>query len=89
MRERKQHVRSGREKEEKPFLLVCDSSQSMDLSEFWIKVRREVRRWAGAVGGCRVRRESHRAAGSFSRGNEQDWPCRQSEEDRQAAATLL
>lgn len=43
----------------------------------------------GAVRGCRVRRESHRTAGSFSQGIEQDWPCRQSEEDRQAAATLL
>lgn len=75
----------GREKEEKPLLLVCDSSQNMDLSAFWIKVGR----WAGDVRGCRVRRESHRAAGSFSQGNEQDWPCRQPGEDKQAAATLL
>lgn len=89
MRERKQHVSLGRAEKEKPFLLVCDSSQSMELSAFWTEVGREARRWAGAVRGCRVRRESHRAAGSFSRGNEQDWPCRQAEEDRQAAATLL
>lgn len=84
MRERKQHVKAGKRRRNH-CCFVCDSSQSMDLSAFWIKVGR----WAGDVRGCRVRRESHRAAGSFSQGNEQDWPCRQPGEDKQAAATLL
>lgn len=51
MRERKEHVRLGKGKKEKPFLLVCGSSQSMDLLAFWIRVEREAQRWAGAVGG--------------------------------------
>lgn len=76
MQERKEHVRWGWEKKEKPFLLVCESSQSVGLWGFWIQAGREARRWAGAVRGRRVRREPHRAAGSFSQGIEQDWPCR-------------
>ena len=55
MQERKQHVRLGKERNEKQFLLACFSSERTDLSAFCIKVGRDggrtgsgcERPWAG------------------------------------------
>lgn len=41
MQERKQHVKLGRERNEKQFLLACFSGQRTDLSAFGIKVGRD------------------------------------------------
>ena len=41
MQERKQHVKFGKERNEKQFLLACFSSERTDLSAFCIKVGRD------------------------------------------------
>lgn len=64
MQERKQHVKLGKERNEKQSLLACFSSERTDLSAFCVKVGRDgARMGTGRPARCASfpRRESRRA----------------------------
>lgn len=56
MQERKQHVKLGKERNEKQFLLACFPSEGTDLSVFWGRDR------ARTGSGCQRGRQGVRAA---------------------------